>query len=125
MPRLRGNDRRSLVVTVSTTNCLNIRDSPYKARLELIYDYHVEYNTSEHGDDDTGPDVVGVGNAISFAVAAALDTCSPDGSPLNAVELVSRHEVLDYGEKVRDGSCSNTLSTNSLQLSPSFHPISP
>ena len=98
MPGLRGYDQRSLAVTVSTTNCLNIRDAPYKARLELIYDYHVEYSVVNNVDDNKGPDVIGVGNAVSFAVAAALDTCSSDGSPLYAVELVSRHEVLDDGE---------------------------
>ena len=98
MPVLRGKNPRSLAVTVSTTNCLNIRDDPYKARLELIYDYHVEYSVIDNVDDDKGPDVIGVGNALSFAVAAALDTCSSDGSPLYAVELVSRHEVLNDGE---------------------------
>lgn len=102
MPGLRRKDPRSLAVTVSTTNCLNIRDTPYKARLELIYDYHIEYSPSDYIDDDNGPDVFGVGNAISFAVAAALDTCSLDGSPLSAVELVPRHEVLDDGEKSRE-----------------------
>ena len=98
MPLLRGKTPRSLAFTVSTTNCESVRDGPYKARLELIYDYLVEYRADDNVDDDDGPDVIGVGNAIAYGVAAALDTCSATGAPLYAVDLTSRHEVFENGE---------------------------
>ena len=95
---------RSLALTVTTTNCVNTRNEPYKARLELVYDYLVEY--SDHGivsggnnrDENDGLDLIGVENAVAYGLASALDTCNVGGSPLYAVELASRHHVFKDGE---------------------------
>lgn len=94
MALLRGTASRSLALTVTTTNCINVRKQPYKAKLALVYDYLVEYN--EVGIDD--PDLIGVENAVVYGVAAALDTCDVDGSPLCAVELATRHHVFKDGK---------------------------
>jgi len=87
-------------LTASTTSCSNIREKPYKARLEIIYDYLVEYRAENEatGRDIIIPDVIGVGNAVAFGVADALDSCGADGSPLYAVELASRHHIFEDGE---------------------------
>jgi hypothetical protein len=86
---------RSLALTVATTNCMNIRHEPYKAKLEFTYDYLVEYKPSQGP-----PDLIGIENAIAYGVAAALDTCNADESPLYAVELASRHEIYKDGRSL-------------------------
>ena len=102
---------RSLGLTVTTTKCVNIRKNPYRAKLELVYDYRVDYSpngvsvNTGHNDSGRGNDqelnILGVENAIAYRIAASLDTCDPtDQSPLYAVELASRHRVFKDGESI-------------------------
>jgi len=100
---------RSLGLTVTTTKCLNTRArAPYRAKLELVYDYRVDYRVSvntSHNDSGWGNDqeldLLGVENAIAYRIASALDACdTTDQSPLYAVELASRHRVFKDGESI-------------------------
>ena len=99
---LRGNNHpsRSLALTVTSTNCSTVRSEPYRTRMELIYDYLVEYNDV----DGALPDLIGIESAISYGVAGSLNTCDSEGSPLFAVELASRHRVAKEGKKERNAS---------------------
>lgn len=92
---LRGSEiSRALTLTVSTTKCLTIRRRPYRAKMEFVYDYLIEYGSA----NDTRLDLIGIENAIAYGVASALNTCDQDGSPLYAVELTSRDQVSQDGK---------------------------
>ena len=92
-----GRTSRSLGLTVATSRCIGLRTEAYKYRLGLFYDYLIEY-APLNSTEDAIPDLFGVENAIAYGVAAALDDCDADGSPLYAVALVAKHAILQNGK---------------------------
>ena len=83
---------RDLQNVVTTIECSNIRDEPYKGRLTLNYKYRV----------DTFPGVLldapEITKALAEAVAAWLDTCDEQERPHYAIELTDSHAVSPSGK---------------------------
>jgi hypothetical protein len=96
---LRGTSQRSLALTVTTPNCVKKREGPYTKRIEIVYDYLVEFPIGAPDQDHTlATSLVGIGNAVAYELASVLNRCGADGAPIYAVELASWHEVLESGK---------------------------
>lgn len=98
---LRGTEspRRSLALTVTTTNCVKERENPYSRRIEIVYDYLIDFSIGAPDQDQVlAASLIGVGNAVAYGLAAVLNRCGADGSSVYAVELASWHEVLESGK---------------------------
>jgi hypothetical protein len=108
---LRGTEtlQRFLASTVTTTNCAKERGDPYSRRIEIVYDYLIDFPTGAlNQDQELAASLTGVGNAVAYGLAAVLNRCGADGAPVYAVELASWHDVLESG-KVKSERTLRTL----------------
>ena len=92
--------RRALVGTITTTECPSVRTSDsFRARLDLMYLYQVEYTTdlfdSSSSSTNEEPDLPGIERAVAMALASALDQCDAQGRPAYAIQISATqgHEV--------------------------------
>ena len=94
-----GTTHRALALTVTTTNCAQKREYAYSERIEMSYDYLIDSPKDNPTDGQSlATSLIGVGNAIAYGLAAVLNQCAADGTPIYAVELASWQEVLESGE---------------------------
>lgn len=92
--------------TVTTIECGQLHDEPYKGRLTLQYKYRV--------DTFSGVllDVPAIEDALVQAVAAWLNTCDHKDRPHFAVELTDSHEVSFKG-KYHNAEMDGNIATHS------------
>jgi hypothetical protein len=79
--------------TLTTTQCNVIRfeDYVYAAELQLVYSYLVEFAAG------SSRSLAGVEDAISHAVAQALDSCDVLDRPMYEVKMNTHHELSKDG----------------------------
>ena len=79
-------------LTVTTTECANLHDTPYKGKLTLNYKYSVETFQG------VLLDVPAIEDALVQAVVSYLDMCDYRDRPMYAVELANSHAVSSEGK---------------------------
>lgn len=77
---LRGR-KRILGERVVSTACSKIRNEPYKARLDLLFLYVLEYRT------ESEIDLLALNSAIANYLISVLNDCDANGQPKFATEI--------------------------------------
>jgi hypothetical protein len=89
-PRLRGRALAS--PTLTTTNCNAIRLEDYRAELQLVYKYVVEFAAGG------SRSLIGLQQAIAHAVAQELNSCDILDRPLYKVKTTTQHAFSKDGK---------------------------
>ncbi|KAL7559416.1 hypothetical protein ACA910_009977 [Epithemia clementina (nom. ined.)] len=106
-----ASSQRALVVTITTTQCPSIRSSDsFRARLDLLYLYQIEYTTTTTTTNNTAknttdmddgssinllPDLSGIDRAVATALASTLNQCDSQQRPAYAIQIsaIRGHEL--------------------------------